>query len=183
MHQYGIHHLDILTQWLGRQPSGVFMHTTRRPGQHYRGDMLSSLTCQYDGELQAHLQETNALHPLRPWATHFEIHGTEGCIVSENLDKISVYNDSTGAEGEHHTFGIQWFPDAFAYPMYELMLAILDGIDRPAHSAASLVPTMRTLDAAYASAASGQMVGLTNAARSATASSATAPDAMQLTGV
>ena len=85
MHQYGIHHFDILAQWLGRQPSAVFAHTSRRPEQRYRGDMLTSVTCAYDETLQAHLQETNALHHLRPWATHFEIHGSKGCIISRKF--------------------------------------------------------------------------------------------------
>ncbi len=154
MHQYGIHHFDILAVWLGRQPESVFANMTRRPEQRYRGDMMTSVSCHYDAELQANLQETNALHPLRPWATHFEIHGTQGCIVSENLDRISIYNDETGADGEHHVFNISWFPDAFAYPMAELIQAIQEG-STPAHHAASTLPTLATVDAAYASAEQG----------------------------
>ncbi len=154
MHQYGIHHFDILAVWLGRQPSRVYAEATRRPDQRYKGDMLTSVSCRYTDELQAYLQETNALHPLRPWATHFEIHGTQGCIVSENLDRISVYNDETGPEGQHHTFGIRWFPDAFIYPMAELISAVLEDRVCP-HSAASTLPTLATVDAAYASAATG----------------------------
>ena len=118
---------------------------------------MSSVICHYDDELQANLQETNALHPKRPWATHFEIHGTEGAIVSENLDKIGIYNDQTGEEGEHHDFTIGWFPDAFAYPMYELMVAILDGVE-PDHSARKTLANIATVDAAYRSAETGQLV-------------------------
>ena len=153
MHQYGIHHFDILAQWLGRQPTSVFAHTTRRPDQRYRGDMLSSVTCTYDEESQAHLQETNALHHLRPWATPLKYMAPRA-VSSRKIWTASASILMTGAEGEHHQFAISWFPDAFAQTMAELIRAIAEN-RQPSHSAASTLPTLATVDAAYASAKQG----------------------------
>ena len=75
----------------------------------------------------------------------------------ENLDRISIYTEETGPEGEHHQFNITWFPDAFAQTMAELIRAVAQGREA-SHSAASTLPTLATVDAAYASAESGMPI-------------------------
>lgn len=156
--QYGVHHFDLLNVWLGQTPEWVFANITRRKNQAFKGDMLDTVLFHYNDNLQAALLETNNLYIKRPASTHYEIHGTEGCLVKTGENEITLFNEKTNENGlAYDLSGAPWFPDGFIYTMYELMEAIHDGTTAK-NEAVNVLPAIDMAEKAYESAERGEKI-------------------------
>lgn len=160
--QYGIHHFDIMRHWLERMPRSVFAHVSRRPEQAFRGDMLATVVLDFDDHCHASLLENNALYPKRAYKTCFEIHGSEGCLLAEDLSKITLFNKSTSDEGIILDLSdYPQFPGGFIYTMYQLMQALASD-STAKNEAAEVLPSVDMVEKAYLSAERGEKIYFRN---------------------
>lgn len=162
--EYSVHHLDILRQWAGREPTGVMAMLARRPQQRSRGEMLAVVTVEFEGMMGLVLDD-NASVPEDP-ICRFRIEGMDGLINGT----VGTWPTGTGRgpgtiehvyRGQPRFFrpDLQgtWAIDAFGATMAELMLA-LEEDRQPEISGRDNLDTLRIVFAAEQSAHEGRKI-------------------------
>ena len=156
--QFGVHHLDQVCWWYGRMPRGVTAINTRKPGQQFRGEMLSTISLDFGDHAGASLLEFNALHATRPYQAAFEINGTRGALRGTHDGDLTLYHEELG-EGNALTLkptGI-WFPNGFGEVMADFQNAIAAGTE-PSVSGRANLPLLAMIEGCYQSIAERRTV-------------------------
>jgi predicted dehydrogenase len=151
--QFGVHHLDQVCTWLGRQPRAVTAVNTRKPAQQFRGEMLCTVSLDFGDTAGATLLEFNALHARRPYAADFEVNGTRGALVGSFDGPITLYHEDL-PEGGTLTAKADgnWFPHAFGQVMADFQRSLGDGTP-PEVSGQSNLPLLSLIEGCYLSLA------------------------------
>lgn len=157
-----VHHIDQM-RWMFGDPTSVFAHGRKVPGQPFHGETIAEYTLFYDDGFFAssHDDGTNWSDDL---GIRYRIQGSEAVLIGEigwphlthSTLKIQRKSDSTWIEPR---FSRMWFPDAFSATMGELICAIEDGRP-PVNSGADNLGTMRAVTAAYRAMSERRVVDL-----------------------
>ncbi|NOY82853.1 MAG: Gfo/Idh/MocA family oxidoreductase [Kiritimatiellaeota bacterium] len=148
--QNTVHYLDLVRHWLG-DPKLVYAIATKDKTQHIRGENLAVISLEFDGPLRACV--------FNDWCyrgggqnSEICIEGTAGAITGAiHAQSITLRSGTPVApEITEYTTNKQWFPDAFAGPMLELMAAIAEDRE-PRTSGRDNLKTMQVVFAAYKS--------------------------------
>ena len=148
--QYGVHHIDQVCWWMGRTPRAVTATNTRKPDQHFNGEMLPTISMDFGDTVGATLLDYNALHAKRPYATTFEINGTRGALLADIWGAMSLYHDDLGDEPLELEPNGAWFPNAFGCVMADLMDAVAGGREPEVSGRANLA-VLATIEGCYRS--------------------------------
>jgi predicted dehydrogenase len=145
---HGIHYLDLMRYWTGREPQAVLATTVRMPGQRAISPMVYSITLAFDEQLMANLWFNDVVQGKD---SHYEftIDGTQG-LVRGNATQVTIALKDAEPPVLRLELKGTWFPDAFAATMAELMRAIQEG-DEPAVSGRDNLKTLRLALAAVQS--------------------------------
>ncbi len=157
-----VHHIDQM-RWLFGDPSAVFAHGRKVPGQPFHGETIAEYTMFYDDGFFAtsHDDGTNWSNDL---SIRYRVQGSEAVLVGEigwphlTYSTLKIQRKGDGAWIEPR-FSRMWFPDAFSATMGELICAI-EGGRPPANSGADNLGTMRAVFAAYRAMSERRVVGV-----------------------
>jgi predicted dehydrogenase len=151
--EYAVHHVDVIRFWAGVEPVRVTASLGRKPGQFAKGDMLGAITLEFPNKALAVLIENNATYAKTPVFARFRVEGTRGLAWGEGMGPAGVTVQSDLLEpGEHKpALAGNWFPDAFAGTMGELLCAIEENRE-PSISGEDNLKTLEIILRAYESA-------------------------------
>ncbi|MCS7224973.1 MAG: Gfo/Idh/MocA family oxidoreductase [Armatimonadetes bacterium] len=152
---HGIHYLDLMRYWTGKEPSGVYATTVYMPGQRAIAPLVYSINLEFDRHLMANLWFNDVVQG-RDWTYQFIIDGTDGWL-SGTATEVTVALKEGPASALHLKLKGSWFPDAFAGTMGELMRAIQEN-DEPMVSGRDNLKTLAVALAAVQSSESGERV-------------------------
>lgn len=156
-----VHHIDQI-RWLFGDPTAVLAITRKTPGQPYHGDTFAQYTFQFESGLVATCVDDGT-----NWSTEFDIkyrlQGTDavaqGRIGWPHGDGSILGFQTKDQPWTDLEFTKQWFPDAFASTMGELLRSLEHG-DLPSNSGRDNLKTMKAVFAAYDSAESGKWIDI-----------------------
>lgn len=156
---YMIHFLDVVRLWLRQEPERVVASLGRHPDQHFRGEVIASVSLQFASGALATLVDCNAAWPDDPTSIRFRVEGSAGRIEGEVGFQPAGSLRLRGAGEPEHAPRLEgsWFPDGFAGAMGELMAAVEQGRE-PETSGQDNLGTLRLVEAAYRSAAERRAV-------------------------
>ncbi len=146
---HGIHYLDLMRYWTGREPQRVFASTVRMKGQRAISPMVYSINLEFDEFCMANLWFNDVVQG-RDSHYEFTIDGTNG-TVRGNATQVTVALKDAPVSVLRLDLKGSWFPDAFAATMAELMRAIQED-DESAVSGRDNLKTLRLALAAVQSA-------------------------------
>lgn len=164
---HSIHYQDAM-RFLFGAPDRVTSIHGRWPGQIEKGETRTQTVFHYRDERQVRITVNH-----HDWSgdahAYFRFQGTEGIIAGTlgllydyptgRIDTLAYATREAPSTWHEPRLSTWWIPDAFAGPMASLMEAIQsDG--EPLTSGADNLGTLRTVFAAYRSAAEGRTVGL-----------------------
>lgn len=145
---HGIHYLDLMRYWSGREPKSVYATTVRMPGQKAISPMVYSINLEFNGCLMANLWFNDVVQG-RDSHYEFTVDGTNG-TVRGNATQVTVALKDAPVPAMRLDLKGTWFPDAFAATMAELMRAVQEN-DQPAVSGRDNLKTLRLALAAVQS--------------------------------
>lgn len=146
---HGIHYLDLMRYWTGKEPKRVYATTVKMPGQRAISPMVYSINLEFDETLMASLWFNDVVQG-KDHHYEFIVDGTEG-TVRGNATQVTVMLKEAPLPIMRLDLKGTWFPDAFGATMGELMRAIQEE-DEPAISGRDNLKTVRLALAAVASA-------------------------------
>ncbi|MCA9138245.1 MAG: Gfo/Idh/MocA family oxidoreductase [Planctomycetales bacterium] len=160
-----IHHLDTMRFWFGN-PSRVFASFRTDPRTKFpHTDGIGLYILEYDSGLRCMICDDVWAGPAREGAAedigiHFRVEGTLGMAKGEigwpkypqRAPSTLDYTTTKSPQWHCPRWNEVWFPDAFAGPMAELLVA-LETDTQPAMSGKDNLSTMALVDACYKSAA------------------------------
>ena len=164
---HSIHYLDALRYLFG-DPARVTSFHGRWPNQPEVGETRTLTAFGYADNLQVtvdvnhHNWSDDAYARFRFLGTEGIITGTLGLLYDYPVGRVDTLSYSPNREPREWfeaALSTSWIPDAFAGPMASLMEAIQTG-GEPVTSGADNLGTLRTVFAAYRSAAEGRTVSL-----------------------
>lgn len=166
-----IHHLDTMRYWFGnpRRVFASFRTDPRTPFAHVDGIGLyileydSGLRCMIGDDVWAGPAREGAAADLGIW---YRVEGTRGLARGtigwphyperrpSTIDYSTIDSGAPSGSAKWHQprWNEVWFPDAFAGPMAELLVALERG-EQPSMSGADNLMTLALVDACYQSAA------------------------------
>ncbi len=151
---HGIHYLDLLRFWAGREPKRVVAIHSRPSSQVSLAPLVYSVILDFGDDLHACHSFNDKCEIPEPWSFSLRIDGEKGTLWADyNTVRLQTKEGTTWK----YTPKIKWFPDAFAGPMADLMTAVLE--DR--EPLCSGTENLHTLDLALAvqqSAESGSFI-------------------------
>ncbi len=154
---HGIHYLDLMRYWTGREPKRVFASTVRMPGQRAVSPMVYSVNLEFDDHCMANLWFNDVVQG-RDSHYEFTIDGTQGTVRGNATQLTLALKDAPVSVMRMDLKG-SWFPDAFAATMGELMRAIQEN-EEPAISGRENLKTLRLALAAVQSSEEHRPVAL-----------------------
>ncbi len=154
---HGIHYLDLMRFWIGRQPQRVCASTVRMPGQTAIAPLVYSINLVFDGHLMANLWFNDVVQGQDSFY-EFTIDGTGGLVRGTATEVTIALKDAPFPCVRLKLKG-SWFPDAFAGTMGELMRAIQQD-DEPQTSGKDNLDTLKIALAAVQSSETHQPVAL-----------------------
>lgn len=168
---HSIHYQDSMRYLFGN-PERVFCTHGRFPNQPEVGETRTTTILDYAGDFTA-LIDVNHHNWSDDLYARFRFLGTEGLIdgtigllydyPTGRVDSVRYQANREPREWHEAALSTQWIPDAFIGPMASLMEATQTG-DEPITAGADNLGTLRTVFAAYRSAAEGRYVALTEIA-------------------
>jgi predicted dehydrogenase len=167
-----IHHLDTMRYWFG-DPARVYASFRPDPRTKFKHvDGIGLYILEYDNDLRAMICDDVWTGPAREGAAadigiRWRVEGIKGLargtIGWPEYPKPtpSTIDFTTTKSGKWHKprWKKTWFPDAFAGPMAELLVALERGTE-PEMNGADNLKTMRLVDACYESARTHRAVEL-----------------------
>jgi predicted dehydrogenase len=120
---HGIHYLDLIRFWTGREPKRVGALHTRPHSQVSRSPLIYSVLIDFGGDLHACHSFNDKCEIPEPWSFSLRIDGEKGTLWA---DYHTVRLQTKEGQSWEYTPKVKWFPDAFAGPMADLMTAILE---------------------------------------------------------
>lgn len=164
---HSIHYQDAMRYLFG-DPDRVTSVHGRWPGQPEKGETRTQTIFHYPDERQVTIAVNH-----HDWSgdahANFRFQGAEGIIAGTlgllydyptgRVDTLAFAKHDDPATWYEPTLSTWWIPDAFAGPMASLMAAIQTDSE-PLTSGEDNLGTLRTVFAAYRSAAEGRTVGL-----------------------
>ena len=157
-----IHHLALVRHWFG-DAGTVYCLQARDPSQRTAGDTLGAVSIRFKSGVQALIinnwchrgsraGDRSRPHPLEELVIQGDRGSISGdtaqlCVVSDALGEAKLFPKIDGA----------WFPDAFGHSMRHFIDA-LDNARPFLCEATDNVKTVAIMEAAYRSAASGDVV-------------------------
>lgn len=145
---HGIHYIDLMRYWTGREPKLVFASTVRMPSQRAISPMVYSINLEFDENCMANLWFNDVVQG-RDSHYEFTVDGTKGTVRGNATQVTLALKDAPVSVARLDLKGT-WFPDAFAATMAELMRAIQEN-DEPAISGQDNLKTLRIALAAVQS--------------------------------
>ncbi len=136
---HGIHYIDLMRYWTGREPKKVFASTVSMPGQRAISPMVYSINLEFEEHCMANLWFNDVVQGKD---SHYEftIDGTNG-TVRGNATQLTLSLKDAPVPTMRMDLKGTWFPDAFAATMAELMRAIQEN-DEPAISGRDNLKTL-----------------------------------------
>lgn len=167
-----IHHLDTMRFWFGN-PTRVFASFRTDPRTKFpHTDGIGLYILEYDSGLRCMICDDVWTGPAREGAAEdigitYRVEGTEGLAKGEiGWPKYPERSPSTldfttiqTGQWQRPRWDEVWFPDAFAGPMAELLVA-LESDAQPAMNGSDNLATMALVDACYRSAAEHRAIDL-----------------------
>ena len=167
-----IHHLDTMRFWFGN-PSRVFASFRNDPRTTFdHQDGIGLYILEYESGLRCMICDDVWTGPAREGAAadlgiNYRIEGTDGLAKGtigwpsypERTPSTLDYSTRTIGSWRRPRWNEVWFPDAFAGPMAELLVA-LENETEPAMSGQDNLSTMELVDACYESAAHHRAIEL-----------------------
>jgi predicted dehydrogenase len=154
---HGIHYLDLMRYWTGREPKRVYASTVRMPGQRAISPMVYSINLEFDGNCMANLWFNDVVQG-RDSHYEFTVDGTNG-TVRGNATQVTLALKDAPIPVMRLDLKGSWFPDAFAATMAELMRAIQEN-DEPSISGRDNLKTLKLALAAVQSSETHQPVAI-----------------------
>lgn len=163
---HSIHYHDLVRWFLG-EPDRVFCLAGRTPGQRARGEVRTTSSYVYPGDLVAVVQ-TNHTNTYGDSRAEFRIEGTAG-VVKGTLgllydyprgrpDTLEITSSVLGTDGWlPYPVTTRWIPDAFLGPMASVLAAVAGG-PAPRSTGRDNLGTLALVEALYASAETGESV-------------------------
>ena len=167
-----IHHLDTMRYWFG-DPDRVF--ASFRPDPRTKFDHVDGIglyILEYDNGMRCQICDDVWAGPAREGAAaelgiRWRVEGTKGLALGTigwpeyPKPTPSTIDYSTVASGKWHRprWKKVWFPDAFAGPMAELLVALETGTE-PEMNGEDNLKTMQLVDACYRSAKTHRAIEL-----------------------
>jgi len=145
---HGIHYLDLMRYWTGREPRQVYATTVRMPGQRAISPMVYSINLEFDENCMANLWFNDVVQG-RDSHYEFTVDGTNG-TVRGNATQVTLALKDAPVQVVRLDLKGSWFPDAFAATMAELMRAIQEN-DEPSISGRDNLKTLKLALAAVQS--------------------------------
>lgn len=145
---HGIHYIDLMRYWTGREPKRVYASTARMPGQRAVSPMVYSINLEFDENCMANLWFNDVVQG-RDNHYEFTVDGTKGTVRGNATQVTLALKDAPVSVIRLDLKGT-WFPDAFAATMAELMRAIQED-NEPAISGRDNLKTLRIALAAVQS--------------------------------
>lgn len=172
-----IHHLDTMRFWFGN-PSRVFASFRTDPRTQFpHTDGIGLYILEYESGLRGMICDDVWTGPAREGAAedigiHYRVEGTEGLAKGEigwpkypdRSPSTLDYTTIKSGQWNRPRWDQVWFPDAFAGPMAELLVA-LETNSQPAMSGEDNLATMALVDACYRSAAEHRAVEIESVGR------------------
>ncbi|MET0392823.1 MAG: Gfo/Idh/MocA family oxidoreductase [Chitinophagaceae bacterium] len=164
---HSIHYIDLVRSFLGN-PEGVYAKTTQHPAMKELASVRSTIIMDYGPMIRANIL-TNHCHPYGPGCEQASVkfEGSRGAAkiglgVLKNYPagepdtfEYTVMQNGNYTGWKQKEMAGNWFPDAFAGSMMQVMLAAQGAIDRPDNSVEDCIHTMACVEAAYRSDAAG----------------------------
>ncbi|MEM4409742.1 MAG: Gfo/Idh/MocA family oxidoreductase [Candidatus Caldarchaeum sp.] len=119
---HGIHYLDLLRFWAGKEPKRVMAIHSRPLHQVSAAPLVYSVLLDFGPHLHACHSFNDKCETQNPWTLSARIDGERGTLWA---DYHTVRIQTKKGDSWEYTPKTQWFPDAFAGPMADLMDAIL----------------------------------------------------------
>jgi predicted dehydrogenase len=171
---HSIHYLDSI-RFLFGDPARVAAFHARWPGQPETGETRTLTLLEYAGDLRVvidvnhHNWSDDAYARFRWLGTQGIVRGTIGLLYDYPTGRVDTLEYQPRVEPlrwRAAELATRWIPDAFVGPMASLMRAIqTDG--EPLTSGADNLGTLRTVAAAYRSAAEGRSIDVAEMAADA----------------
>jgi predicted dehydrogenase len=164
---HSIHYQDSIRYLFG-DPARLFSTHSRFPGQTETGETRTLTIFEYPGDFKAtidvnhHNWSDDLYARFRFLGTDGIIDGTIGLLYDYPIGRVDTMRFQANAEPSmwhEPKLSTRWIPDAFIGPMASLMAAIQTG-GEPLTSGLDNLGTLRTVFAAYRSAAEGRTVSL-----------------------
>lgn len=165
---HSIHYHDLVRWFLG-EPERVFCLAGRTPGQRPRGEIRTTSSYRYRGDLVAVVQtnHTNAYGDAR---AEFRIEGTAGVIKGTfgllydyprgRPDTVEITSSVLGTDGwVPYPVTTRWIPDAFLGPMASVLAAVAGGA-APRSTGRDNLGTLALVQALYRSVQTGEAVAV-----------------------
>lgn len=159
-----IHYHDALRSILG-EPLRVLASSAMYPGQRAHAETRSFTVMEYANDLRTIVVSNHNNWSSSPRAV-LKCHGTEArTLATLGMKDYPIFASDTfectlrsdTSVTLHKAFEQRWIPDAFIYPMADLMLAIEEG-RTPVVSGRDNLGTLRIVEAAYRSIEEGRRV-------------------------
>ncbi|MCS7264754.1 MAG: Gfo/Idh/MocA family oxidoreductase, partial [Armatimonadetes bacterium] len=154
---HGIHYIDLMRYWTGREPKIVFASTVRMPGQKSISPMVYSINLEFDENCMANLWFNDVVQG-RDSHYEFTVDGTNG-TVRGNATQVTLALKGASVSVIRLDLKGTWFPDAFAATMAELMRAIQEN-DEPSISGRDNLKTLKIALAAVKSSEEHRPISL-----------------------
>jgi predicted dehydrogenase len=91
--EWGAHLFDFLRFWTGREPDRIYATGTRRPAQHFKGEMAYTIVVEFEGLLRAAFTLNQTSVADRGWLK-YRIDGTEGLIECTDFSRVECFSSS-----------------------------------------------------------------------------------------
>lgn len=157
---HGIHYIDLIRYFSGRDPIRVKATATMQPGQNAVSPLCHTILCEFepDAMLMAMTHFNNIVRAPQLHKYEWYIDGIEGSAMASHNELVVAFKD---APDHRQSIPIQgrWFPDAFGGSMGEMMRALTEGRE-PQTSGRDNLNSIKIAYAAVESAQTGNSVTL-----------------------
>lgn len=125
--EWGAHHFDFVRFWTGMEPTAVYCSGTRRPGQNFKGEMITSHILEFPKGVYA-VFVWNMANKFPDGRFDFRIEGTDG-VIKGGMTHLELYSRKLGdewLEWNLETMQGPGLPETYIATMGDLMNAITE---------------------------------------------------------
>ena len=157
---HGVHYLDLIRHFAGKEPIRVKATTAMQPGQAAVTPMCHTVLCEFKpaDKLMAVSHFNNIVRVPRMYRYEWIVDGVDGSAMVSR-DELTVTLKESADHVQSYTLQGSWFPDAFGGSMGEMMSALNEARE-PTTSGSDNLRSIRMAEAAVISAKTGKAVDL-----------------------